>query len=238
MITSPEENEDIDVLDLNNPENQASYKRGVTFAQRLKKGEITDEEFARIFTLAVREGKLIDSLTGLYNKEGLKDELERAMLVSKKYNIPLTLLYLDGDEFKKINDQLGHPTGDKIIQAIGAGLKRVLKGSDIKSRLNSEHENELHTQSEVARDGGDEFVVVLLGANTTQTPAIIKRLDNSIAQEININVPEYKKEFHKDISITTGFCQYHPDIDPDYLHLIARADAEMHSKKMVKGSTR
>ncbi|WP_409250633.1 diguanylate cyclase domain-containing protein [Bacillus sp. SCS-153A] len=81
-----------------------------------------------------------DHLTGLCNRNGLEHYLERAT----KHNKALTILYMDLDGFKAVNDQLGHDAGDKLLVEVGSRLKQNIREGELVSRM-----------------GGDEFVIVL-----------------------------------------------------------------------------
>jgi diguanylate cyclase (GGDEF)-like protein len=85
-----------------------------------------------------------DALTGLPNRELLRDRTERAMLASRRSGTHVAMILIDLDRFKEINDTLGHPYGDLLLQEIGPRLRGELRESDTVSRI-----------------GGDEFVVML-----------------------------------------------------------------------------
>ncbi len=85
-----------------------------------------------------------DPLTDLPNRSLLNERLQQAVLTSRRENKPLTLLLLDLDGFKEINDAFGHHAGDRVLQQFAARLRRTLRESDT-----------------VARFGGDEFAILL-----------------------------------------------------------------------------
>jgi diguanylate cyclase (GGDEF)-like protein len=87
---------------------------------------------------------LEDGLTGLYNRRAFNDQLARALAQADRKQGRLTLLLLDVDHFKKLNDTYGHPAGDAALKSIARTLRRVLRGGDV-----------------AARYGGEEFVVIL-----------------------------------------------------------------------------
>lgn len=89
---------------------------------------------------------LLDELTGLYNRHGLKKLLSKELSHSKRHKIPLTCLYLDLDDFKEINDTQGHDIGDEILVETSKRLQYCLREDDILSRV-----------------GGDEFVIICIG---------------------------------------------------------------------------
>lgn len=107
--------------------------------------DITDEVAAHA---QIQHLSMHDALTGLPNRNKLARYLDEALLL-KEYSAPLTLLMLDLDNFKPINDSLGHPAGDAVLQEVGARLRESTRDRDI-----------------VARLGGDEFVVVLHGMDS------------------------------------------------------------------------
>ena len=85
-----------------------------------------------------------DKLTGLPNRMYFSEQLEQAMSKAKRHNTMLSLLFIDLDRFKPINDSLGHAVGDKVLQEVSARLQGVIRKED-----------------SIARLGGDEFIVLM-----------------------------------------------------------------------------
>jgi diguanylate cyclase (GGDEF)-like protein/PAS domain S-box-containing protein len=90
-----------------------------------------------------------DSLTDLPNRALALDRLSHSMVAAERHGSKLVLMFLDLDDFKKINDSLGHEIGDKLLMQAAARLKQAVRKSDT-----------------VARQGGDEFLVILDGLTT------------------------------------------------------------------------
>lgn len=112
-----------------------------------------------------------DALTGLPNRRLLKDRLAQAMERSKRDGTLLAVCYLDLDQFKPVNDSLGHAVGDQVLCAVAQRMAQALRGADT-----------------VARVGGDEFVL-LLGDLTLPDEArqLLERLLQSVLQPIEID---------------------------------------------------
>ena len=85
-----------------------------------------------------------DSLTGLYNRLHFDEAVPQALAHALRYEEPLSLLIVDGDAFKQINDRFSHLEGDRVLQLIGGIIRAEVRAADIACRY-----------------GGDEFVVVL-----------------------------------------------------------------------------
>jgi diguanylate cyclase (GGDEF)-like protein len=102
----------------------------------------------------IKQLAFYDELTGLPNRRLMFDRLERAQAVSAREGTHGALLFIDLDNFKKINDTLGHKCGDQLLVQVAARLRDSLRTSDTLSRLRND---------DAARLGGDEFVVVLDG---------------------------------------------------------------------------
>jgi diguanylate cyclase (GGDEF)-like protein len=85
-----------------------------------------------------------DALTGLHNRRAFNAIFTEEVLSAKRAGQPLSLILCDIDHFKRFNDTLGHPAGDRLLQSVSAALRRAARGTD-----------------HVARLGGDEFAVIL-----------------------------------------------------------------------------
>jgi diguanylate cyclase (GGDEF)-like protein len=113
---------------------------------------------------ALQEASIRDSLTGLCNRREfdrrLRDELERC----ERYRHPLSLLMLDLDHFKAINDRYGHPVGDKVLREVADIVKHALRASD-----------------EVARHGGEEFAVILPETDKFVAGVLAQRIREVVA---------------------------------------------------------
>lgn len=110
-----------------------------------------------------------DSLTGLPNRNLLKDRAEQAIMVSRFANAPLTAMFIDLDNFKDINESLGHGVGDRLIQVISQRMQSNLPPK--------------HT---LARTSGDEFVVLLPGVTGNQARVVADTLLERIRGPVQI----------------------------------------------------
>ena len=130
----------------------------------------------------IRQLAFIDSLTRLPNREMFKDQLRTALKLAKRYGRPLALLFLDLDNFKRINDTLGHGVGDLLLQATAERLKASVRASDSVAR------NEVDEQDEsVARLGGDEFTLLLPEIQHSEDAAIVaERIQANLSQPLNL----------------------------------------------------
>lgn len=136
-----------------------------------------------------------DGLTGLLNHRALHEQLQLAFAEASRYKYPLSLIMLDIDNFKSINDRWGHPIGDKVIKQVSAVLKSTLRGSDVRIRF-SEDPADDPTQAgsfqTAARYGGDEFVLLLLHCSDDHVLRVAKRLLNNI-RSISIQACDHIK---------------------------------------------
>jgi diguanylate cyclase (GGDEF)-like protein/PAS domain S-box-containing protein len=102
----------------------------------------------------LREQSLRDPLTGLFNRRYLLETLDRDLQRAERSETPLTLLAIDIDHFKEVNDSAGHAAGDAALREFGGFLAAEIRGSDI-----------------ACRSGGDEFTVILTGATVEEATA-------------------------------------------------------------------
>jgi diguanylate cyclase (GGDEF)-like protein len=110
-------------------------------------------------SMILRELAMIDALTGLYNRRFAEQRLVAEVARSARKGHPLTVVLLDLDEFKYINDTYGHPAGDLVLQEFAAALNRAIRGGDL-----------------AVRWGGDEFVLILPECNHEQLKLVLDRL--------------------------------------------------------------
>jgi diguanylate cyclase (GGDEF)-like protein len=114
----------------------------------------------RLSTLAIRDG-----LTGLYNQTYIKARLQEEIFRSERYKYPVTVLMIDLDDFKVVNDRYGHVIGDEVLKAFGNVLQDLVRTSDI-----------------VGRYGGEEFLVVMPQTGCLDAAAAAERLRKDVAQ--------------------------------------------------------
>ncbi len=100
-----------------------------------------------------------DFLTGVGNARAFFDLAEMELSRSRRYRHPLTIAYVDLDNFKKVNDTMGHSEGDKVLTTVANTMRRTLRGSDFPARL-----------------GGDEFAILLPETDYAQSQVIAQRL--------------------------------------------------------------
>jgi len=102
---------------------------------------------------------MTDGLTGVHNRRVLEDQLERAIRRAERTGGPFTVLMIDVDGLKRVNDRTGHASGDDVLRGVARVASEVIRGYDL-----------------VARVGGDEFVVLLHDAGPDQARATAERI--------------------------------------------------------------
>ncbi|MCU7828551.1 MAG: GGDEF domain-containing protein [Candidatus Thiodiazotropha sp. (ex Myrtea sp. 'scaly one' KF741663)] len=106
---------------------------------------------------------ITDKLTGLYNRTLLKDSLDQAIHQANRTNTAFTLIIMDIDHFKKINDELGHEIGDHVLKQLGVFLKDFLRDSDKAFRI-----------------GGEEFLILLYNTDEANSINMVEKIRNGI----------------------------------------------------------
>jgi diguanylate cyclase (GGDEF)-like protein/PAS domain S-box-containing protein len=149
-----------------------------------------------------------DPLTDLCNRRKFTDEFEKSLRTAIRYKHNNTLLFLDLDQFKDINDTSGHAAGDELLKLVAKTLKNVTRFTDL-----------------VARLGGDEFAILL--PETDETGAMT--LSQKILSELNKIHLEYGNVSHK-VSTSIGIVRY-PLIDATVHELMGYADLAMYKAK-------
>jgi diguanylate cyclase len=108
-----------------------------------------------------------DALTGLPNREQLRNRLGSTLASAKQHQRMLAVLYLDLDNFKRVNDTLGHAVGDELLRLVAARLRSSLRSDESVDDLPTSR------SSHIARLGGDEFIVVLPSIRTADDAAAV-----------------------------------------------------------------
>lgn len=112
-----------------------------------------------------REVSRTDFLTGVANSRHFFEMLNYEIMRSQRHQYPFTVVYLDLDNFKAVNDQYGHSVGDELLRKVGSTLRHGVRGEDI-----------------VARMGGDEFAMLLIQADFNTAAGILERLHKQLLQ--------------------------------------------------------
>ena len=130
-----------------------------------------DVSAARAMALEMTHSAQHDFLTGMPNRMLLNDRVSQAIAWAQRHSKKVAVLFLDLDGFKHINDSLGHPTGDKLLQSVAKRLVDCVRGSDT-----------------VSRQGGDEFVVLLTEVGQSEDAAITaRRMLQTVAEAHSID---------------------------------------------------
>jgi diguanylate cyclase (GGDEF)-like protein len=166
------------------------------------------EQASREAEAKLKQQALTDELTGLPNRRHLSDHLSQSISAAKRDNGKLALLYIDLDEFKLVNDSLGHTAGDVLLVQIAERLSSRIRKSDT-----------------LARIGGDEFTIILNR---------IKERDDaqSVAESLleALTVPFHLEGQDITIGASIGICTF-PDHANDEMDLLQQADSAMYVAK-------
>src|SRR5437660_734509 len=157
----------------------------------------------------LRNLAMVDPLTGLYNRRFAEQRLAAEVARSERKGHPLTVLTLDLNNFKQINDTHGHPAGDQVLLEFAARLNKVVRGADLAVRL-----------------GGDEFLVLLPECTSQQLQLVLGRLGSLQVDCHGQEIP---------ITFSAGWKQYEMGERPE--ELLARADEALYASKRAGRKT-
>lgn len=186
----------------------------------LIKGQIDNNILYRAIRYSIERNRLIqefkatsitDELTGLYNRRGFLMLAKKQLDLAPRINRQMWLIYLDIDNMKSINDNLGHQEGDNALRDTANILKQTFRESDL-----------------LARIGGDEFAVLALETSETGADIVISRISTAIA---SFNAKE-DRAYQLSVSIGTVRCETCPDCDIS--GLLTMADKLMYEQKMTR----
>lgn len=184
----------------------------------------------------------VDHMTGLDNSRAAEMKLAELIEYCAENDIPIIGIFCDGNDFREINNKIGHDVGDEVIKALAEAIKEATRTSDLPVRLADEQTvlEDLPTDEEFetrARIGGDEFFVALPGANLQDASTIFSRISTKFASITDRVVPQCKQRFGRSLTVTGGAAQYDPAIDESPHAFIKRCERTMQtSKDTQKGS--
>jgi diguanylate cyclase (GGDEF)-like protein len=158
----------------------------------------------------VSEQAVTDELTGLANKRALADVLGKEAARAHRFSHELSLLMLDIDDFKMVNDTYGHPQGDQVLRAVGDVLRAESRGVD-----------------EPARYGGEEFAVALPETGGVGAVELAERIRARLEREA---VPFLDRDGSLRVTASIGVASI-PSSAADVRTLVAAADAALYSAK-------
>lgn len=165
--------------------------------------EITNLKQKHLFSLAH-----FDQLTGLPNRTLLLDRMHQIISVSNRASRALSLLFIDLDGFKPVNDTYGHATGDRLLKEVAKRLQTCLREGDTASRM-----------------GGDEFVVILAESDLDRAVLVANRILESLRVPYKLG-----KKTISSISASIGIAEY-PEHADDIDGLLTAADNAMYMAK-------
>ncbi len=185
-------------------------KEGVT---RFEKLQILNKELKQTkIELEYLNKKLIklattDELTGLNNRRSFTSQAEKAVVYANRYNMPLCIIMMDIDKFKKINDTYGHKAGDETLKRFADIFKNNLRSSDIFGRV-----------------GGEEFSVLLPGIDISQAESIVEKIRKATSELVI-------KDNDKTISFTVSLGLTSLSLDETFEEVLRRADKALYQAK-------
>lgn len=189
-----------------------AWAHGRTEKRKRRELRRLEELSAKVLDLQTENQRLrqlahIDELTGLGNRRQFKENLQQALAHSIRYGQPLSLVMLDVDGFKQLNDAHGHPAGDEALRRIGELLRGSIRPMDQTSRL-----------------GGDEFAIVLPATRTEEATRVADR----VREQVNSML--LPKGHH--LSISAGVSCTTTPYDPRAVEqLVTAADQALYSAK-------
>lgn len=160
----------------------------------------------------------IDYLTGIFNRRAIEDLAGRSISASRRHGIPMAIMLVDIDRFKRINDDFGHEAGDQALIEAVRRMREVMRSEDL-----------------VGRQGGEEFVAVMPDIDLGSAHAAAERLRRNFADRpMTISRPmtitSEGRQIEVPVTVSIGVAALAPS-DRQYSHLLRRADRAMYSAK-------
>ena len=168
-------------------------------------------------TLRMKQMEMLaytDNLTGIYNRRYFMDSAENEMAKCLRYDTPFSVIMIDIDFFKVVNDTYGHSVGDEVLKILTIRMNSVVKRNTL-----------------IARYGGEEFIILLAGVNQTDAENVAWRIQR-VVDETKFNA----KEITMPITVSLGVCTASDDIKK-LEDIIDRADKALYKAKSLGRNT-
>jgi two-component system, cell cycle response regulator len=199
-----------------------AVKRGAQ--DYLVKGSAENDSLSRSLRYAIernrmqaelREQALVDELTGLRNRRGFLTLADPQLKLAGRSAYPITLLFIDLDGMKTINDVHGHAEGDRALRDTATLMEQSFRASDL-----------------LARMGGDEFCALLPDCAESDREVAVARLRDALEAHNGRDIRPYE------LALSIGSTTWYPDDERSVAQLIEAADRSMYEEKVGRGSSR
>jgi diguanylate cyclase (GGDEF)-like protein len=195
-------NED-EIIGIKRLENGDRIKIGNTIFKFISSHDMEAEYYDQLYQFSIRDG-----LTGLYNRKSFDDKLDSEFTRSKRYGHSLSLVIIDIDYFKQVNDTYGHLAGDAVLTNISKLFGRFFRSVDF-----------------IARYGGEEFAIILPETPINGAVLTTERIRIALSQnEVYVN------QHTITVTISAGIAEYKPELKSP-TELIAAADKKLYEAK-------
>ena len=164
-------------------------------------------------TSALQYESVTDHLIGIHNRRYLDRKMEEEISRARRYGMQLSMLLLDIDHFKIVNDNYGHQIGDRVLMSLGQLLFREVRDTDI-----------------VARYGGEEIAVLAPHTSIPRAIELAERLRRSVEKSIMVPANEYEKRQAITLTVSIGVAGLGKGV-VDYQGLIHRTDKALYEAK-------
>jgi len=161
-------------------------------------------------TEELKKISITDSLTGLLNRRYFQERMSEEIERSRRHHLPLSLIMIDVDDFKRVNDSLGHLIGDEVLKATARCLRNSIRTIDV-----------------AARYGGEEFTVILPQTSKADAQTIAERV---CAEVYRLDLPFIKSDQKLALSVSLGLATYPEDAET-LEDLIRNADIALYAAK-------
>jgi two-component system, cell cycle response regulator len=170
------------------------------------------DELEQNYQQQMYESSTRDGLTGVFNRKYFSQKINSDISFARRHKIPFSLLMLDIDYFKKVNDNHGHRTGDQVLVTVTEIIARTIR-----------------TEDTLARYGGEEFAVLAQGTGLEGGIALGERIRANIEKHVILSLGDTPEQFRVTASI--GVASLHPGVEAEPEAVVSLADKNLYAAK-------